>query len=145
MRFTSGGVDASPDWTGVLWRGHCGQRLEYDAPPGGVVDQWNVLYVRGARDERCRRGGFERCDGDAGAAAVLRPAILTGAVGDGTVRLTWSDPVDATITGYELEYGDAEGVAQAWAPITTGDAGATSYTVRGSRERQGIHVSGCVR
>ncbi len=79
-----------------------------------------------------------------------RPSGLTATVGIGEVTLSWDDPQDPTITGYELRHSrGAPGGAQAASASTSGNAGpdntwtaipgsgpeTTSHTVTGLPER----------
>ena len=54
------------------------------------------------------------------------PSGLTAAAGDGQVTLSWTDPGNDTITGYELRVDSG-----AWADIAGSDADTASHTVTG--------------
>ena len=60
------------------------------------------------------------------------PTGLTAAAGNGQVVLTWSNPSDASITGYELRHGKT-GVrgSAAWTAIPGAGATTTTHTVPG--------------
>ncbi len=64
---------------------------------------------------------------------VSRPASPTGlaaAAGNAEVTLSWADPSDASITGYQLRYGETSVRDSAgWIPISGSDASTTSHTV----------------
>ena len=58
------------------------------------------------------------------AAAPARPTGLVAVPGDGEATLTWDNPHDTSITGYEIKQGSG-----AWVDIASGDALTTSHTV----------------
>ena len=58
--------------------------------------------------------------------APAAPANLTAAAGDAQVTLSWTDPGNDTITGYELRVDSG-----AWADIAGSDADTASHTVTG--------------
>ncbi len=64
---------------------------------------------------------------------VSTPAAPTGlaaAAGDAQVTLSWADPSDASITGYQVRYGETSVRDSAgWIPISGSDASTTSHTV----------------
>ncbi len=64
---------------------------------------------------------------------VSRPAAPTGlaaAAGNAEVTLSWADPSDASITGYQLRYGETSVRDSAgWIAIPGSDASTTSHTV----------------
>ena len=58
------------------------------------------------------------------------PGGLAAAAGDGTIALTWDDPGDATITGYEYRvYADREQDWREWKEITGTTRRTTDYTL----------------
>ncbi len=63
--------------------------------------------------------------------AALRD--LTGAAGPADVTLTWADPEDASITGYQVRYGASGTALPDWSAdeVVEKDAGVTTHTVRG--------------
>ncbi len=68
------------------------------------------------------------------AAPPVKPGGITTAVGNGQVRLSWSDPKNAAITGYQVKYwfmgyGDTRLVTD-WSDIPGSDASTTSHVVR---------------
>ncbi len=68
------------------------------------------------------------------AAPPAKPGRITTAVGNGQVRLSWSDPNNAAITRYQVKYwfmgyGDTRLVTD-WADIPGSDASTTSHVVR---------------
>ena len=72
---------------------------------------------------------------EATATPVAPPAAPTGlaaAAGNGQVVLTWTNPDDATITGYELRHGKtgARG-STSWSAIANSDADTITHTVTG--------------
>ena len=69
-------------------------------------------------------------------APAAAPANLTAAAGDGRIALSWGDPNDATITGYELRkrlssppQGTKKPWGEGWERISGSGAGTTSHTV----------------
>ena len=59
------------------------------------------------------------------------PTGLTAAGGNASVTLAWSDPSDASITGYEYALQQAGHDPGAWTGIPGSDAATTSYTATG--------------
>ena len=61
------------------------------------------------------------------------PTGLTATAGDGSVTLTWNNPSDASLTGYELRSRVAPPAPGwgAWTAIANSDADTTSHTVTG--------------
>ncbi|MDE2914099.1 MAG: fibronectin type III domain-containing protein [Paracoccaceae bacterium] len=70
-----------------------------------------------------------------GANAPAAPTGLAASAVDGGVRLTWTDPSDAAITGYEYQQTISVGAVfrpfGAWTPIPGSGAATTGYTVTG--------------
>ncbi|MDE2803409.1 MAG: fibronectin type III domain-containing protein, partial [Chloroflexota bacterium] len=62
------------------------------------------------------------------AARPAKPAGLTPAAGNTEITLSWDDPEDSSITGYQLNR-YADGAWGTWADITGSDASTTSHTV----------------
>ena len=63
--------------------------------------------------------------------APAAPSSLTASPSDGQVALSWTDPGDATISGYELRYKAGSAAYGSWADISGSDADTTSHTVTG--------------
>ena len=61
--------------------------------------------------------------------SLAKPTGLTATSGDGSVTLSWTDPEDSTITGWEYT---VDGGSQ-WHDMAGAGASTTSYTVRGLR------------
>ena len=59
------------------------------------------------------------------------PSGLSVAPGDGSVALSWTDPGDASITGYEIRRKAGSGAYGTWADISGSDADTTSHSVTG--------------
>ena len=60
------------------------------------------------------------------------PTGLSAAAGDSQVTLSWTNPNDATITGYRVRYGKKNARSSAaWNPIAGSSASTTSHTVTG--------------
>ncbi len=64
-------------------------------------------------------------------AVPAAPTGLTAAVGDAELELSWTDPGNSTITGYEYQYKSGNGVYGAWMAMTDSTATTTSHTVSG--------------
>ena len=58
------------------------------------------------------------------AGTPAKPSGLGWAPGDGRITLTWDDPVDDSVTGYQYHQD-----AGAWTDVSNGDSGTTDYTV----------------
>ena len=113
-----------------------------DSAPGGAnATSYTVTgLVTGAEYGFSVRAVNDRGPSDPSAVATAIPLVpdqptgLTAAAGDTQVALSWDDPVDISITGYEYELHEQGQSAQAWATIADsapGGANATSYTVAG--------------
>ena len=62
-------------------------------------------------------------------AAPAKPTGLTATVGTGTVALSWTNPSDSGITGYQVRYKTStESDYGEWGNITNSDASTTSHT-----------------
>ena len=59
------------------------------------------------------------------------PTGMTAAAGDGSVTLSWTNPGDATVTGYQYRSRHAGVAWSAWTNVANSDADTTSYTVTG--------------
>ena len=59
------------------------------------------------------------------------PAGLNAAGGDGSVALSWDDPSDSSITGYQYRMRWAGVAWSAWTAIPNSDSSTTSYTLNG--------------
>ena len=64
-------------------------------------------------------------------AVPYAPDNLSAAGGNGQVTLTWDDPDDTTITGYQYQQAEGEGEFGDWADILGSMATTTSHTVTG--------------
>ena len=64
-------------------------------------------------------------------AAAAKPANLTAAVGNERVVLTWDNPSDALITGYEYQRKTGANWPTAWTAMTGSGATTTTYTATG--------------
>ncbi len=65
--------------------------------------------------------------------APAAPASLSATAGNAAVTLSWTDPGDDTITGYEFRQGVQSSPVTwgSWTPITNSDKDTTSHTVTG--------------
>ncbi len=65
--------------------------------------------------------------------APAAPASLSATAGNAAVTLSWTDPMDDTITGYEFRQGVQSSPVTwgSWTPITNSDKDTTSHTVTG--------------
>ncbi len=59
-----------------------------------------------------------------------KPANLAGAAGDGEAVLTWDNPNNSAITGYEYSYA-VSGTLVGWTAMPGSGAGTTTYTLTG--------------
>ena len=59
------------------------------------------------------------------------PSGLSAAPGDGSVALSWTDPGDASITGYEIRRKAGSGAYGSWSDISGSGANTTSHSVTG--------------
>ena len=59
------------------------------------------------------------------------PSGLDATTGDGSVTLTWNDPGNSSITGYEYQYRYAGAAWSAWTDIANSDADTTTHAVSG--------------
>ena len=88
-------------------------------------------YALKLRAVNYRGGGAESGEVSATPIAVpARPAGFEATPGDGQVTLTWDDPNDATITGWQYSYGTT-GSHGSWTDIPGSHAETTGHTVTG--------------
>ena len=113
-----------------------------DSAPGGAND---ASYTVAGLTNGAQYGFSVRAHNDRGlsyasaaATAMLfvadQPTGLTATVGDAEATLSWDDPSDSTVTGYEYELQEQGQPAQAWAAVAdsaTGGANDASHTVAG--------------
>ena len=59
----------------------------------------------------------------------VAPSGLSAAPGDGSVALSWTDPGDASITGYEIRRKAGSGAYGSWSDISGSGANTTSHSV----------------
>ena len=64
-------------------------------------------------------------------AVAAAPSGFAASGGDEQVTLSWTDPSDGTIDGYEYRYRTAGGTWGSWTTISNSDADTTSVTVTG--------------
>ena len=62
-----------------------------------------------------------------------KPTGLTATPGNEQVTLSWDDPQDASITGWQVQWKQDDGAYGSWEDIPNSDDTTTSYTVRGLR------------
>ncbi len=63
--------------------------------------------------------------------APAKPTGFSATAGDGEATLSWTDPVNATIIGWEVQRKSGSGGYGGWLPIDDSDATTTSHTVSG--------------
>ena len=124
-----------------VYRASVWAAVDDSAPGGANATSYTVTgLVTGAEYGFSVRAVNDRGPSDPSAVATAmlfvpdQPTGLTAAAGDTQVTLSWDDPVDISITGYEYELHEQGQSAQAWATIADsapGGANATSYTVAG--------------
>ena len=71
--------------------------------------------------------------------AAAKPANLRAAVGNAQVVLTWDNPSDALITGYEYQQRDGANWPTAWTTMTGSGATTTTYTATGLTNGTAYH------
>ena len=71
--------------------------------------------------------------------AAAKPANLRAAVGNAQVVLTWDNPSDALITGYEYQQRDGANWPTAWTTMTSSGATTTTYTATGLTNGTAYH------
>ena len=121
---TSSG-DYSVQWTYVPGSG---ARTTRHIVTGLVNGAAHTFKIRAANEVN----GYES-DERTATPRSLRPAAPTGlvaAAGDASVALTWDDPGDTTITGWEYAVKTMAGFG-AWMDISGSDATTTAYTATG--------------
>ena len=63
--------------------------------------------------------------------AAAKPAGLSAREGPRSAVLTWTDPTDSAITGYEYQQRDGANWPAGWTAMTSSGAATTTYTVTG--------------
>ena len=93
----------------------------------GLTDgRWYTVQLRAVRDD---------APGAPSDAVYPRPMShgigLTATAGNGEIALSWTDPMDSTITKYQYAQRAADGAWSAWMDIPNSDDVTTSHTVTG--------------
>ena len=88
----------------------------------GVVYVFQVRAVNGA-------GGGAASDEATATMVPAKPKIFTATGGDGEVKLAWTDPGDASITGWQYRQKVAAGNYGEWTPIPDSGAATAGHTV----------------
>ena len=73
-------------------------------------------------------------DDDGAAAGVTQPAApgnLSVDAGDASATLSWANPQDGAVIGYQVRYAEAGAALSAWRDIAGSDAATTSHAVTG--------------
>ncbi len=71
--------------------------------------------------------------------AAAKPANLRAAVGNAQVVLTWDNPSDSTITGYEYQQRDGANWPTGWTTMAGSGAATTTYTATGLTNGTAYH------
>ncbi len=128
VRRAENGMDLPEDWTDIGWQNRPLTDTVTHAVSGLTNGREHTFEVRAFT-----------ADGRGQSARVtvrMPPAALrdlTGAAGPADVTLTWDDPGDASITGYQVRYGASGTALPDWSAdeVVEKDAGVTTHTVRG--------------
>ncbi len=99
LRYAPGGMTSPPNWTGVVWSDIAGS----DA---GTTDHDVTDLIAGTEYTFEMRARNAAGVGDSSVVTATPglpspPVNLSSTPGDGSVRLTWDDPGDVRITGYQ--------------------------------------------
>ncbi len=70
-------------------------------------------------------------DNDGTTAKPAKPTGLSAEAGNGQVELTWTDPEDDSITGYQVQQRKGSAAWGSWTDISGSDADTTNHTVTG--------------
>ncbi len=73
--------------------------------------------------------------------APARPTGLTATAGEGDVRLSWTDPVDPTVTKWQYSIRGDNGRYDEWSDVPNSNTSTTSYRVTGLDNRKGYAFS----
>ena len=65
------------------------------------------------------------------AGSPAKPTGLSAEAGNGQVELTWTDPGDDSITGYQVQQRKGSAAWESWSDISDSDADTVSHTVTG--------------
>ncbi len=127
---TSAGVTTwSPDWGDVS--GSDATTTSYTVT--GLTN--DTAYTFEVRAVNASGDGTEASATATPIAVPGAPANLAGAAGDAQVELSWDDPSDTSISGYEYRVGTTSAGVTTWSPdwgdVSGSDATTTSYTVTG--------------
>ncbi len=121
------GGEFEVDWTLILGSGAATTSYRVTGLETGATYGFKVRAVA---------GGLAGAESDEETVTVTlppvpaKPADLTATAGDREVTLTWDDPGDPSISGWQYRYGPA-GEFGDWTGIPDSDAGTTGYTVTG--------------
>ena len=129
LRFTPGGVSAPPDWTHVVWSDIAGSDAVTTVHAvAELTDGTEYTFEVRARNAA---GVGDSSVVTATPGLPSPPVNLSATPGDASVRLTWDNPGDVTITGYQVRYSDATGLVQDWTDISLSDQYTTGHEVTG--------------
>ena len=129
---TDGGVTWSPDWGPIsLPAGTVAADLEEHTVTGLSNGQAYTFEVR-ARNG-AGQGAAAQVPGtpQAPPSAPLAPEDVRAGAGHESVTLRWSDPGNASVTGWEYRVRRSGGSWGEWTSMAGSDASTTSYTVTG--------------
>ena len=120
----------NPDWTNVP--GSSASTTSYTARglTNGIEYTFEIrpVYTRGGQTEPGREGDVKA----APRGALVAPRMLSAAPGGaGELILSWADPMDVTITGYQYRYRNPSDSnwSPDWTDMTGSDATTTTHTL----------------
>ncbi len=142
LRWMDPGDGRITSWQYDSWRGTPGawggwRNFSPGAGPGATTARISGLNndTQYGFRIRARAGSLRGVESDAATATPVAnppPAVpqgLTATPGDTEVVLTWDDPSNSSITGYEFQQRTGSSWPGSWTAITNSDADTTSHTV----------------
>ena len=118
--------NSPPDWAGVEWKAvaHGDRAVTVAKLKNGTTYSFEVRVVDSKRNKGTTASRTMAM------LPIPPPRNLEATAGDSTVALSWDDPENETLTGYQISYGQSDTYAAAWNDIAS-DASTTGHDVPG--------------
>ena len=136
------------DWAGYHYSAIIsGEEKLFVTVPWGVQSDIGTTFDVGLASKDSWAWGTEPSDGPSHFSVTIKgnppamPSGLSAAAGNGEVSLSWNDPGNKSITGYQYRQSTDGGETWevGWTAISGGSAGTIGHTVRSPDERSRIH------
>ena len=125
----------NPDWTNIRGSNDATEAHTIRNLTNGVAHTFELRAVFDQNGQTVYSGSASINATPRGRQTAPR-ALVTSTAGDGGVTLSWSDPVDSTLTGYQYRHRNTSdaGWNPDWTAIRGSNADTTSHTMTGLRK-----------